>query len=238
MDNSLEKIVKIMHQLRGPNGCPWDKEQDHMSIRNYMIEEVYEVIDAIEANNPEYIKEELGDLLFQIIFHCQIGKEQNCFDIQSVLEEISDKMMRRHPHVFGGNPTNDVNKVLIQWDEIKKTEKNQQNRISALDGIPKHLPALMHAQKALTKAHQEDILPQTSPEDTIAHIDRLWNQYKKNSDTSSKQELGLLLLQLAHLANLNSDNAEELLKKEIKEFSDHFKEVEKTSKSRSKGTLG
>src|SRR3954454_5880890 len=152
----IEELVRIMARLRSPTGCPWDREQDHKSLRWHAVEEVYELIDAIEAEDDHEIAEELGDLLLQVVFHAQLGKERRVFDFNEVVRTLNAKLIRRHPHVFGKLKVKDVDQVWANWEKIKRSEKHgtRHARPSALDGIPKHLPALLRAEKLLKKARR------------------------------------------------------------------------------------
>jgi MazG family protein len=143
-----------MAALRAPDGCPWDREQDHRSLRSHAVEEVYELIDAIEAGDDIEMAEELGDLLLQVVFHAQLARERGVFDFDAVCQRLVDKLVRRHPHVFGSVRVKDVDQVWANWEAIKKSEKagSKHERKSALDGVPRHLPALMRSQKLLKKA--------------------------------------------------------------------------------------
>src|SRR5438876_8307944 len=149
-----------MARLRSPTGCPWDREQDHRSLRWHAVEEVYELIDAIEARDDYEMAEELGDLLLQVVFHCQLAKERRAFDFEKVARHIADKLIRRHPHVFGDLKVKNVDQVWTNWEKIKRAEKHgtRHARPSALDGIPKHLPALLRAEKLLKKARRAKLL--------------------------------------------------------------------------------
>src|SRR5687768_7215733 len=154
--SSINRLLELMAALRAPNGCPWDREQDHMSLRFHAVEEVYELMDAIEAGDDHEMREELGDLLLQVVFHCQLARERKAFDFDAVARNISEKLVRRHPHVFGDSDAKTVDEVWAQWDKIKKAEKagTKQDRPSIFDGIPKHLPALMYAEKLAKKARK------------------------------------------------------------------------------------
>jgi len=145
-----------MAKLRSPTGCPWDREQSHMSLRRHAIEEVYELIDAIEARDDHEMAEELGDLLLQVVFHCQLARERKAFDFERVCRMIVEKLIRRHPHVFGTTKVKDVDEVWANWEKIKRAEKNGTSRArhSAFDGIPKHMPALLRAEKLVKKARK------------------------------------------------------------------------------------
>jgi uncharacterized protein YabN with tetrapyrrole methylase and pyrophosphatase domain len=152
----ISELLQVMARLRAPHGCPWDRQQDHLSLRFYAVEEVYELIDAIEAGDDLELVEELGDLLLQVIFHCQLAKERRAFDFGTVTRHLADKLIRRHPHVFGQAKVKSVNGVWAQWEKIKRAEKDGSRRArpSALDGIPRHLPALMRAEKLIKKARR------------------------------------------------------------------------------------
>src|SRR5882672_9638084 len=157
---AIDELLKVMARLRSPKGCPWDREQDHMTLRWHAVEEVYELLDAIEARDDHELAEELGDLLLQVVFHCQLAKERRAFDFEKVARHITDKLIRRHPHVFGDLKVKDVDQVWANWERIKKAEKHgtRHARPSALDGIPKHLPALLRAEKLVKKARKAKLL--------------------------------------------------------------------------------
>src|SRR5512135_2761463 len=159
--SAIEDLVRIMARLRSPTGCPWDREQDHRTLRWHAVEEVYELLDAIEAGDDHELEEELGDLLLQVVFHCQLGRERGAFDFERVARRITDKLIRRHPHVFGKLRVKDVDQVWANWEKIKRAEKHgtRHARPSALDGIPRHLPALLRAAKLVKKAHRAKLLP-------------------------------------------------------------------------------
>ncbi len=146
----VARLVEIMKRLRGPGGCPWDIEQTHASIKPELIEECYEVVDAIDAGDMSGLREELGDVLLHVIFHSQIAQEQGDFDLEAVAQGVCDKLVRRHPHVFGEVKADTVEQVLSNWHAIKQAEKPE--RKGLFDGIPKQLPALMQAQELKKKA--------------------------------------------------------------------------------------
>ena len=158
---ALEELLEVMAKLRSPEGCPWDREQDHASLRWHAVEEVYELMDAIEAEDDEEMMEELGDLLLQVVFHAQLASERGAVDFEKVARGIVDKLIRRHPHVFGNSEAKTVAAVWTQWDKIKAAEKKgtRQERPSALDGIPQHLPALLRTEKLVKKARKAGLLP-------------------------------------------------------------------------------
>ena len=158
--SAIADLLQVMERLRSPTGCPWDREQDHMSLRFHAVEEVYELIDAIEQNDMEEMKEELGDLLLQVVFHCQLARERKSFDLEDVARHLVEKLIRRHPHVFGNSQAKDVDAVWAQWEQIKRGEKKgtAHDRPSALDGVPIHLPSLMRAEKLVKKARKAKLL--------------------------------------------------------------------------------
>src|SRR6266542_3804915 len=159
-NSAIEDLLAVMARLRSPTGCPWDREQDHKTLRFHAVEEVYELLDSIEAGDDHEMAEELGDLLLQVVFHCQMAKERGAFDFEKVARHLVDKLVRRHPHVFGNTKVKDVDEVWANWEKIKRAEKKgtRHERPSALDGIPRHLPALQRAEKLVKKARQAGLL--------------------------------------------------------------------------------
>lgn len=200
-DPAIIELLRVMARLRAPGGCPWDREQTHRTLRRHAIEEVYELIDAIEAGDDHEMAEELGDLLLQVVFHCQMAQERGAFDFEKVCRLLVDKLVRRHPHVFGTTKVKDVDEVWANWEKIKHAEKKgtRHERPSALDGIPKHLPALLRAEKLLKKARK-------------AKLHREGRARRK----SNKSNLGRRLFALAREAQRHGWSAEELLSDEIK----------------------
>jgi uncharacterized protein YabN with tetrapyrrole methylase and pyrophosphatase domain len=198
---AIKDLIKVMARLRSPSGCPWDREQDHLSLRWHAVEEVYELVDAIEAGDDHELEEELGDLLLQIVFHCQLASERGAFDFEKVARTITEKLIRRHPHVFGKLKVKDVDQVWANWERIKRAEKagTHRARPSALDGIPKHLPALMRAEKLLKKAHRAKLVDD-SPVGA--------------ANTRSKAALARELFEVARYAQSRGWSAEELLRSE------------------------
>jgi len=202
---AIADLLQVMARLRSPTGCPWDREQDHRTLRRHAIEEVYELIDAIEAGDDHEMAEELGDLLLQVVFHCQMAKERGAFDFEKVTRHLVDKLIRRHPHVFGTTKVKDVDEVWANWEKIKHAEKKgtRHERPSALDGIPKHLPALMRTEKLVKKARKAGLLnapPGARPRRMRA----------------GKAAIAKQLFQLAEQAQHHGWSAEELLVAETK----------------------
>jgi len=207
-----------MARLRSPTGCPWDREQSHRTLRRHAIEEVYELIDAIEAGDDHEMAEELGDLLLQVVFHCQLAKERGAFDFDKVCRVLVEKLVRRHPHVFGKTKVKDVDEVWVNWEKIKKAEKHgtKHARHSALDGIPKHLPALLRAEKLVKKARKAGL--NESPAGR-----RCRAAQKKFSKTALAREL----FALAEIAQARGWSAEELLCEEIKQRERELRQQER-----------
>ena len=198
---AINDLLKVMARLRSPTGCPWDREQDHLSLRWHAVEEVYELMDAIESGDDHELAEELGDLLLQVVFHCQLAEERRAFNFEKVTRLIVDKLIRRHPHVFGDSKVKTVDAVWAQWEKIKQAEKKgtRHERPSALDGIPKHLPALLRAEKLLKKARKAGLL----------------TAKPKRSAGGQRREVGGKLFELAAYAQQHGWSAEELLRTEI-----------------------
>lgn len=152
MSEACDRLVAIMDRLRDPGGCPWDREQTLQSLTGYLLEEAYEVVDAVPSGDPAKLKEELGDLLLQIVFMARIAREKSWFGIDDVCDAISEKMIRRHPHVFGDRAVGDAREVERNWEEIKREERAGRSESSALDGIPRSLPGLLKAFRMTEKA--------------------------------------------------------------------------------------
>jgi len=152
MNTDFNDLVALMAKLRGPDGCPWDRKQTAESLKPFLVEECYEVVDALDEGSPDKIREELGDLLFQIIFHARLAEEQKQFTINDVIRTNIEKMTRRHPHVFGDAALSTDKEVLANWEEIKKKEKGYTERRSILEGIPRHLPSLLRAHSLQERA--------------------------------------------------------------------------------------
>ncbi|MGA2657916.1 MAG: MazG family protein [Verrucomicrobiota bacterium] len=218
--SAIDELLRIMARLRSPEGCPWDREQDHRSLRWHAVEEVYELIDAIEAGDDHEMEEELGDLLLQVVFHCQLAKERGAFDFQDAARHIAEKLVRRHPHVFGQVKVKDVDQVWANWEKIKRAEKQgtPHARPSALDGIPKHLPGLLRAEKLLKKARRARLAVQPP-----------------KSRKASRTDLGRELFELAAYAQSRGWSAEELLRAEIRKQERVWRGIERqTARQRAK----
>ncbi len=186
--------------LRSPEGCPWDREQDHRTLRFHAVEEVYELLDAIEAGDEAEMVEELGDLLLQVVFHCQLGRERGAFDLEAVAQRVVDKLIRRHPHVFGDVTVANVDEVWANWDRIKRAEKagTRAERSSALDGVPRHLPALLRVEKLVKKARKAGLVGEAGG----------------TKATGGRKGLGGVLFDLVMAAQARGWSAEEVLREE------------------------
>lgn len=210
---AIDELLKVMARLRSPTGCPWDREQDHYSLRWHSVEEVYELMDAIEAGDDHEMAEELGDLLLQVVFHCQMAKERGAFDFEKVTRNIVEKLIRRHPHVFGDASAKTVDAVWAQWEQIKKAEKHgtRHERTSAMDGIPKHLPALLRAEKLVKKARKAGLL------------------LVEPKAGASRAAVGKKLFALARYAQARGWSAEDLLRRETQKSERAFRKQEKNN---------
>lgn len=210
---AIDDLLKVMARLRSPTGCPWDREQDHKTLRWHAVEEVYELMDAIDAGDDHEMAEELGDLLLQVVFHCQMAKERGAFDFETVTRHIVDKLIRRHPHVFGDSKAKTVDAVWAQWEQIKKAEKKgtRHERASALDGIPKHLPALMRAERLVKKARKGGLI----------------EKKPRGKEVRSKTAVARELFELAQYAQQHGWSAEDLLQGELRKNERAWRKREK-----------
>ncbi|MBN2704223.1 MAG: nucleoside triphosphate pyrophosphohydrolase [Pontiellaceae bacterium] len=227
---SIERLLDIMRKLRGPDGCPWDREQTNESLKSDLVEEAYEVIDAIECGEASALEEELGDLLLQVVFHAQICSESGKFEFSNVADGIADKLVRRHPHVFGEVEVSNAGEVLQNWDAIKKTEKQEGDKpASIVAGIPRHLPALQKAyqvQKRAARAgfdwaHIDDVFDKLHEE-----IDEVKEAIRRRHEPDIREELGDLLFSVVNVSRFLGHNPEELLDQNIKKFIRRFQRVE------------
>ncbi len=216
-----------MSALRSENGCPWDKEQTRESLKPFLIEETYEVLEALDEDDPEKIKEELGDLLFQIVFHCQVARERGEFDIDDVIKKISDKMIARHPHVFGGEKFETSEEVLRQWEERKREEGKLKE--SVLEGIPKELPSLLRAQRLQAKAAKVGF-DWKRVEDVMEKLDEELKEFgaalKSKSQKEIEDELGDVFFVLVNVSRFVGVNPENALRKTISKFISRFRYIE------------
>jgi tetrapyrrole methylase family protein/MazG family protein len=231
-----------MARLRAPDGCPWDREQTHASLRRYFIEETYEVIEAIDAEDPDLLCEELGDALLQVVFHAQLAGEEGVFSIDDVVSQICLKLVRRHPHVFGDLSVADSDEVLKNWEQIKRAEKAdsaEKRRDSILDGIPKGLPALMQAMEISKRVVRVGF--------EWKQFADVWAKFEEESAELRTElnapnpdpkailsELGDLMFTLVQIARWQKIDPEEALREMLKRFTRRFRHIEASAKAQSR----
>jgi len=222
---AINDLLQVMAKLRSAKGCPWDREQTHLSLRRHAIEEVYELVDAIEAGDDPEMAEELGDLLLQVVFHAQMARERGAFDFEQITRTLVDKLIRRHPHVFSTTKVKNVDEVWANWEKIKRAEKKGTHleRKSALDGIPKHLPALLRAEKLVKKALKAKLLGSAvGLRCRAADI----SQGRSATRPYRKLEIARELFELAAFAQSRGWGAEELLAGEVKKQEQWLRKLE------------
>jgi len=224
--DKFANLVAIMEKLRSPEGCPWDREQTHASLRQYLLEETYEVLECIDRQRFEDLRLELGDLLLQVIFHAQLAAEAGRFTIAEVVDAISDKMLRRHPHVFGGAKVSSVQEQTVLWERSKQKE----GKSSALDGVPAALPALQRAARLQQKAMSTGFRWQKEEE--------VWNKFyeeltelaearARGKSRDVEDEIGDVFFVMAHLAHYAKVNPEDALRSACEKFTRRFQKMEK-----------
>jgi len=205
----VDELIAVLEKLRAPGGCAWDREQTHESLVQYLIEETYELVDAIESGNRDELVEELGDVLYQVIFHADIAAEAREFTLEDVAQHMTEKMIGRHPHVFGDTVADTADDVRANWDKLKDVEKPE--RTSVLDGVPQGMPALALADKLLGKAHRVGLLDATQPGAV---------------NVTSEDELGPLLLAIVASAKANGLDSERALRASLRELQAEIREHE------------
>ena len=223
----MEELVEVIRRLRAPNGCQWDREQTHSTLRPNMLEEAYEAVDAIDDNDMEHLKEELGDVLLQVVLHSQIASENGDFTLDDVAKGIKDKLIHRHPHVFGNVKVNSTDEILANWDKLKAEEKTE--RKSAMDGISKSQSALMSAQKISKRAVKTGFEwpNEKSLYNCIFSEFEEFKQAENNNDKlNMEEELGDILFAVVNLARWNKIDAEQALLKSNKKFMKRFRKME------------
>lgn len=222
---NLERLIEIIDILRSENGCKWDREQTHTTLRKNMLEEAYEAVDAIDDNDMKHLQEELGDVLLQVVLHAQIAKEEKSFDIEDVAKQISDKLVHRHPHVFGDVKVDSTQEILDNWEKLKKEEKP--HRTSIMDGISRAQAALMSAQKISKKAVNVGF--EWPNEDSL--YDCVLSEIKEFKEAKTQDEkedeLGDILFAVVNLARWNKIDAEQALLRANKKFISRFRAMEK-----------
>ncbi len=239
----FERLLDVMARLHDPDGCPWDREQTHTSLKPYLIEEAYEVLEAIEAADSPALQEELGDLLFQVVFHARLAEEAGEFAMADLLRSLIDKMVSRHPHVFGDASVATPKEVLAQWETIKEREAEERgHRRSVIDGVPRALPSLLRAQRLQTKAARVRF----DWPDARAAWAKVEEEVREAADAIAageparvQEELGDALFSLVNVARLSGIDAEEALQGTIEKFRRRFTgmEADLIAQGKSVGTV-
>lgn len=232
---TMDDFLQIMQILRSPEGCPWDREQNHKSIRNCMLEETYEAVEAIDTGDAALLQEELGDVLLQVVFHCELEREAGGFDFSDIVDGISKKMIVRHPHVFGDVSVQNSDEVLVNWDAIKKETKGQQTQTDVLKSVSKALPALMRSAKVQSKAAKigfdwPDIggALQKVEEETAELKEAIASGVQKDCE----EELGDLLFSVVNVARFLKTEPEQALSVSCEKFIARFQKMEKLAAER------
>jgi tetrapyrrole methylase family protein/MazG family protein len=224
---NLEELIEVVRKLRAPDGCPWDREQTHRSLRPNMLEEAYEAVDAIDDNDMAHLKEELGDVLLQVLLHSQIASEEGAFDIDDVANELKTKLIHRHPHVFGNAKINTADEVKAEWDKLKAEEKTE--RVSAMDGLSRAQAALIAAQKISKRAVKQGF--EWPNEDTLyecimSEFDEFKQAKSEGDKAHMEDEFGDILFATVNLARWNKIDAEQALLSANKKFEKRFRKME------------
>ena len=237
MSKAFDRLVEIMDRLRDPGGCPWDREQTMESLSGYLLEEAYEVVDAIGSGEGDRLREELGDLLLQIVFVSKIAREKGWFDANDVCESISDKMVRRHPHVFGDLEVSGASEVIRNWEDIKSEERENDEPRSTLDGVPVSLPALLKAFRMTEKAaavgfdwrRPHDVIGKLHEE--VAELEVEIDVADPESDLKVRDEMGDVLFVMANLARHLGVEPETALQRSNAKFKRRFEAMEETARA-------
>lgn len=225
----FKELVDVIATLRSENGCPWDREQTHETLKSTLIEETYETLEAIDAGDPKKLEEELGDLLLNIMLQAQIAAEHENFDVYGVIETLTEKLIRRHPHVFGDVNVSDSDEVLKNWEAIKRSESGYEDRKSVLDGIPNALPTLLRAQKIQNRAARVGFDWEELTE-VVAKVEEELEEVKASINAAEPEatamELGDLLFAIVNLCRFMEIQAEETLRQSNRKFMGRFKWME------------
>lgn len=237
--SSFTELVNVMARLRGPDGCPWDREQTHQSLKPFLLEEAYEVLEAIDEAEDGELCSELGDVLLQVVFHAQVAVEAKRFTIDDVCQAIVDKLIRRHPHVFGNIDVDSSDEVVENWEAIKKTERQSETgpAPSALDGVPRQLPALLRAQRVQDKARragfdwQQIDGPLDKVTEEFEELREAWQQDNPNADRVT-EEFGDLLFALVNVGRFLPVVPEDALRLAVDKFDSRFRAMEKIVEER------
>lgn len=229
--SEFDRLVNIMARLRGPDGCPWDREQTHQSLKSYLIEEAYEALDAIDREDDEDLRDELGDVLLQIVFHAQLARENGRFTLDDVAAATSEKLVRRHPHVFGNAVASTPGQVVENWEAIKSLEKRGKGlNPSILGGIPRQLPALLRARRVQERAARSGF-DWTNTSEVVDKVyeemDEFLEAWRDADQRAVEEELGDLLFSLVNLSRFLKVCPEDALRKTIGKFEDRFRYIER-----------
>ncbi|MFH1943593.1 MAG: nucleoside triphosphate pyrophosphohydrolase [bacterium] len=226
-EESFQRLVAIMATLRSPDGCPWDREQTHESLKPFLLEEAYEVLESLDQKDFDSLREELGDLLLQVVFHARLAEEENRFGIVDVLQTIIQKLIRRHPHVFGQTEIHTSEEQRVHWERLKK----QEGKTSVLDGIPKSLPALLRAhrvqQKASTVGFDWEAIEQVWKK-VYEEIEELKTAIHSKNKKDMEEEFGDLLFAVVNLSRFIRVSPEDSLRLAVEKFTDRFRKLEET----------
>jgi tetrapyrrole methylase family protein/MazG family protein len=249
MSERFDQVVRIMARLRGEGGCPWDRKQTRETLKPYLIEEAYEVLETIDAQDDAKLKEELGDVLLQILFHAQIGRERDTFTIEDVLQTLAEKLIRRHPHVFGEATVQTPEEVVHRWEHIKRQEKNSRadngEDESALKDVPKTLPALLRAYQLQVRAARvgfdwpadesgyDQVVGKVREE--LREVDEARSEAARSATDAARRrledEVGDLLFALVNLARIVKVNPEEALRRAANRFAERFEFMERSARA-------
>lgn len=224
---NLEELIDVVAKLRAPDGCPWDREQTHTSLRPNILEEAYEAVDAIDENDMAHLREELGDVLLQVLLHSQIASESNEFTLDDVAKELKEKLIHRHPHVFGTAKINNADDVLKTWDKLKSEEKTE--RKSAMDGLSRSQAALISAQKISKRAVKTGFEwpnEESLYDCVMSEIEEFKEAEIEKDKNHMEEEMGDILFAIVNLARWNKIDAEQALLKANKKFEKRFRKME------------
>ena len=224
---NLEELIDVVAKLRAPDGCPWDREQTHTSLRPNMLEEAYEAVDAIDENDMAHLREELGDVLLQVLLHSQIASEANEFTLDDVAKELKEKLIHRHPHVFGTAKIDNADDVLKTWDKLKSEEKTE--RKSAMDGLSRSQAALISAQKISKRAVKTGFEwpnEESLYDCVMSEIEEFKEAEIEKDKNHMEEEMGDILFAIVNLARWNKIDAEQALLKANKKFEKRFRKME------------
>jgi len=232
--DEFARLIEIMERLRGPDGCPWDRQQTHESLKKYLLEETYETLEAIDSGDMSELCGELGDLMLQLAFHAQLAKERGDFDISDSLTNINEKLLRRHPHVFGETEVAGAEEVLHNWDQIKLREKGMETRASILDGVPKTLPALARAMEISKRAARAGF-EWPNLEAVFAKLEEEVSELRDEIYTGDTQrtaeEIGDLLFTIVNVARWTKVDPEDALRIMIERFNSRFVQIEEAARA-------